>query len=91
MAKIKVTKVNPAGAIENCATLLKMIGVDTSEVPAEHDIWIDTKFITQIDTILPDALSGGAFYVHVSYSADAIPISIKDFDRLLETWKEDEK
>lgn len=89
MAKIKVVKINSLAAIEKSASLFKLIGVDISQMPAKQEIWIDTKYIAQIDSILPDELSGGAFNVHVSYNEQPLTISVNDYDKLLNAWKED--
>lgn len=89
MAKIKVVRINSLAIIEESASLFKLIGVDVSQMPAKQEIWIDTKYITQIDSILPDELSGGAFNVYVSYNERPLAISINDYDRLLNAWKED--
>lgn len=89
MAKIKVVRINSLATIEESASLFKLIGVDVSQMPAKQEIWIDTKYITQIDSILPDELSGGAFNVYVSYNERPLAISINDYDRLLNAWKED--
>lgn len=89
MAKIKVVKINSLATIEESASLFKLIGVDVSQMPAKQEIWIDTKYIAQIDSILPDELSGGAFNVYVSYNERPLAISINDYDRLLNAWKED--
>lgn len=88
MAKIKVVRINSLATIEESASLFKLIGVDVSQMPAKQEIWIDTKYITQIDSILPDELSGGAFNVYVSYNERPLAISINDYDRLLNAWKE---
>ena len=89
MAKIKVVRINSLATIEESASLFKLIGVDVSQMPAKQEIWIDTKYIAQIDSILPDELSGGAFNVYVSYNERPLAISINDYDRLLNAWKED--
>lgn len=91
MAKIKVVKINSLAAIEKSAPLFKLMGVDISNLPAEQEIWIDTKYITRIDSVLPHELSGGAFNVYVSYNEQPLTISVNDYDRLLNAWKEDEK
>lgn len=89
MAKIKVVRINSLATIEESASLFKLIGVDVSQMPAKQEIWIDTKYIAQIDSILPDELSGGAFNVYVSYNERPLAISINDYDKLLNAWKED--
>ncbi len=89
MAKIKVIKINSLATIEQSASLFKLIGVDVSQMPAKQEIWIDTKYITQIDSVLPDELSGGAFNVFVSYNEQPLTISVNDYDKLLNAWKED--
>lgn len=89
MAKIKVVRINTLATTEESASLFKLIGVDVSQMPAKQEIWIDTKYIAQIDSILPDELSGGAFNVYVSYNERPLAISINDYDKLLNAWKED--
>ena len=91
MAKIKVVKINSLVLIEKSVPLFKLMGVDISKMPAEQEIWIDTKYITRIDSILPKELSGGAFNVYVSYNEQPLTISVNDYDRLLNAWKEDKE
>ena len=91
MAKIKVVKVNSLEAIEKSAPIFKLMGVDISHMPTEQEIWIDTSYIAQVDSVLPDELSGGAFNVYVSYREQPLAISINDYDRLLNAWKEDKE
>lgn len=91
MAKIKVVKVNTLDLIEKSAPLFKLMGVDISRMPPEQEIWIDTKYIAQIDSVLPNELSGGAFSVYVLYNELPLTISINDYDKLLNAWKEDKE
>lgn len=89
MAKIKVVRINPIATVEESASLFKLLGVDFSQMPATQEIWIDTKYIAQIDSVLPDELSNGAFNVYVSYCKQPLAISVNDYNRLLNAWKED--
>lgn len=68
----------------------KLCGVDMSKLPPEQEIWIDTKHITRIDSILPDEINSGAFNVKMDDSENPIAVKASCYEYLLNTWKGEE-
>ena len=68
---------------------LELAGLTREDIPDEHEIWIDTKHITQIDTILPEKLSAGAFHVRMDDRTEALRVRNDYYDKLLKAWLDD--
>ena len=94
MAKIKVFKkgfTSKTKELLKKSAMLDLFGGDelkdmVSNLPDEHEIWIDTDEIRQIDSLIVE----GAFKIHYkgeTESKGSVDIKAECYDELLKAWR----
>ena len=64
----------------------KSFGADIDNLPEEQEIYLDTQYIVEIDSPLPEEFSSGAFAVKLAIAGDKNPcVYVKNecFDELV--------
>lgn len=93
MAKVKVIKMNFTSKLKEAASkepflelILQTAGADLAKLPDEQEIWINTEYIAEIESEIPNELGSGAFTVTM---ADGKNYYIKNtcYDDLLRAWR----
>ena len=51
----------------------KSFGADIANLPEEQEIYLDTQYIVEIDSPLPEEFGGGAFTVKLAIAGDKNP------------------
>lgn len=51
----------------------KSFGADIANLPEEQEIYLDTQYIVEIDSPLPEEFGGGAFAVKLAIAGDKKP------------------
>ena len=51
----------------------KSFGADIANLPEEQEIYLDTQYIVEIDSSLPEEFGGGAFAVKLAIAGDKNP------------------
>ena len=71
----------------------KSFGADISNLPEEQEIYLDTQYIVEIDSPLPEEFSCGAFTVRLAIADDKNPcVCIKNecFEELVKAKQADD-
>ena len=70
----------------------KSFGADIANLPEEQEIYLDTQYIVEIDSPLPENLGAGAFTVKLAIAGDKNPcVYVKNecFDELVKVKQAD--
>ena len=71
----------------------KSFGADIANLPEEQEIYLDTQYIVEIDSPLPEEFGGGAFAVKLAIASDKNPcVYIKNecFEELVKAKQADD-
>ena len=71
----------------------KSFGADIANLPEEQEIYLDTQYIVEIDSPLPEDFGGGAFAVKLAITGDKNPcVYVKNecFDELVKAKQADD-
>ena len=71
----------------------KSFDADIANLPEEQEIYLDTQYIVEIDSPLPEEFGAGAFTVKLAIAGDKNPcVYVKNecFDELVKTKKADD-
>ena len=72
----------------------KSFGADITNLPDEQEIYLDTKYIVEIDSPLPEEFGGGAFTVKLAIAGDKNPcVYVKNecFEELVKAKQADDE
>lgn len=72
----------------------KSFGADITNLPEEQEIYLDTKYIVEIDSPLPEEFGGGAFTVKLAIANDKNPcVYVKNecFEELVKAKQADDE
>ena len=73
--------------------LAKSLGADIANLPEEQEIYLDTQYIVEIDSPLPEEFGDGAFTVKLAIAGDKNPcVYIKNecFEELIKAKQADD-
>ena len=72
----------------------KSFGADITNLPEEQEIYLDTQYIVEIDSPLPEEFGGGAFTVKLAIANDKNPcVYVKNecFEELVKAKQADDE